>query len=106
MRRKLVIAAVLVAIALVLSIRVNFVKDEGSSGLVLWNGDEAYFLVGTAALGYRFTILDLALEPVRQYFYAPIPATDDTSALTVIRVMPARLEHYEPKSSLSLSKVT
>jgi hypothetical protein len=106
MNRKLVIAAVLVAILLVLSIEINFVKDERCSGLVLWNSDEAYFFVGTAALGYRLRVLDYALEPVRQYFYAPTPATDNTSTLTVIRVTPAGLEHYEPRSSLSLSKVT
>ena len=106
MKRKLVIAAVLVAIALVLSIEVNFVKDESSSGLVLWNSNEAYFFVGTAALGYRFRIVDYALEPLRQYFHAPTPASDNTTALIIIRVTPAGLEHYEPRSSLSLSKVT
>lgn len=106
MKRKLVIAAVLAAIALVLSITVNFVKDESSSGLVLWNSDEAYFFLGTAALGYRFHVLDLGLELVRQYFYAPTPATDSSSTLTIIRITPAGLERYEPKSSLSLSRVT
>lgn len=106
MKRKLVIAAVLVAITLVLSIEVNFVKDESSSGLVLWKGDVAYFFLGTAALGYRFRVFDYALEPLRQYVRAPTPASDNTSALSIIRVTSAGLERYEPKSSLSLSRVT
>ena len=106
MKRKLVIIAVLVAIVLALLVRVNIVKDEKSIGLALWNNDEAYFFVGTATLGYRARVIDYPLEFLRGYFHAPTPASDNASALAIIRVTPAGIERFEPGPHVFLSNVT
>ena len=106
MKRRLVIIAVLVASVLALFVKRNLIRDEKNSGLALWNSNEAYFFVGTSALGYRLRVLDYAIEPLRQYFDAPTPSTDNVSALAIIRVTPSAIERFEPGAHVFLSKVT
>ena len=107
MKRKLLIATLLATIVIVLFVRVNLVRYEESSGLLLWNDSEAYLLVSFSATGFRLSLLDYyALEPLKEYFYAPNPGTDQTGAFTIMRITPTGVESYEPKHHLALQNIT
>lgn len=106
MKKRVVIIIVLVTIAVMLLVRLHVIKYERSDGELLWNDDEAYLFMREATSGYRPTVLELVIEPLREYFYAPALPSENTSSFTVTRITPSGVEDSETIPPLHLARVT
>src|SRR5579864_6946109 len=106
LKRTVVIAGVLIAGTLMLLPKLNFIRYDRSNGELLWKDGEAYLLIGSAKTGFRVSVLDYMLEPVREYFYATALPSDRTSSFTIMRITPSGIERYDGTSRTYLSSVT
>jgi hypothetical protein len=106
MKARVIIAIALAAIALVFFFKLHFIKYTGGGGDVLWKDDEAYLFMYDRPFGYRLSILSYLLEPAKEYFYAPEPATDNKWNLSIIRITSAGAEHHDQESTVDIDDFT
>jgi hypothetical protein len=95
-RKKLtgILIAVVALVALLLSLKVYIIRTD-SRGALLWNADNAYFFIGMADRGYRFSYLRYLAEELRESlpFGASSPSDNHFSAL-VLHVTPDSVQRY------------
>lgn len=87
-------------------VKLDFIRDEGGGGDVLWRKDEAYLFMYDRPIGYRLSILEYLLEPLKEHFYAPATSADDKWILTVLQVAPAGGERHVQESKVDISSFT
>jgi hypothetical protein len=95
-KSKIIIAAILVALALVASFRIYSI-DESSFGWVMWNASEAYLFVQVSDLGYKASGLELPWILFKQLiggFASVVLPEDDHAEIVVIRVNSSGVERH------------
>jgi hypothetical protein len=78
--------------------------NEGATGDLLWNGEEAYLIVSVGSLGYRLSCLQAPMEFLRAYFRAGVSSSDNRSSVFLVKITPDGIQRYETQH-LSLSSV-
>jgi len=87
----IIAAAVLI---LLLSLSVYYVRTD-SGGELFWNADNAYFFIGMADRGYRFSYLGYLVEQVREIFpFGASAPSDKHFSVLVLRVTPSAVQRY------------
>jgi hypothetical protein len=94
-KRSALVAVVVAAVLLVLSVfKVYYVRSTEGGSLV-WNGDEAYIFLGILQRGYRLSYLGFLFEFVKESF--PFGASfpnDKRSSVEVLRITPNAIQSY------------
>lgn len=98
LRQRAVIAIVLIVVALAIFVKLDFIKDEGGGGYILWKDDQAFLFMGGSPIGYRMSVVRYLVEPILELFHAVALPADETSILTVVRITPAGVERSEQGS--------
>jgi hypothetical protein len=106
LRKRATIAMVLVVIALTVFIKLDFIKDEGGGGYVLWKGDEAFLFMSDSPIGYRMSVLGYLVEPILEFLHGGALSADEISAFAVVRVTPTGVERSEQESSVGFYDIT
>lgn len=106
LNRSLVAAVALIAATLLFLPKLNFIRYEPTNGVLLWREDEAYLLIGNGTTGFRLSVFDYMIEPLKEYFYATALPSDSTSSFTIMKITRLGVERYENTSQTSLSRVT
>jgi len=106
MKVRAAITVALAAFALLAFAKLHVLRDEGGGGYILWKGDEAYLFMDDRPLGYRVSMLGYLLEPLREYFNAPVPSDDDKWHLAIIRITPAGVERHDQEPEIGIAGFT
>ncbi len=95
MRRKNVIATVLVLLAMLASaaLRLYYIRND-SGGTLIWNDEEAYLLMSTAQRGLRVRYVSYPLVLLKEFFYGVTPPDDEHVIVTVVHVTASSTERH------------
>jgi len=106
MKARTILSVAIIAIALLVFVKFHFIKYEGGGGYVLWKDDAAYLFMYDAYSGYRLSTMLYILEPVKEYFYAPVLPEIDKRNLAIIRITPAGVERHDQESTVDIEDFT
>jgi hypothetical protein len=59
-----------------------------------------------APSGYRLSVLTLLIEPVKDFFYAPVLSEERKLTCTGLRITPAVAERHEQESTVGFLDIT
>jgi hypothetical protein len=99
LKRIIVTAMVLVLFALAVFVKLDFIKDAGGGGYLLWKNDQAFLFMGDSPIGYRMSVARCLVEPILELFYAVALPADKASIVTIIRITPSGVERSESTAS-------
>lgn len=106
MKKKMLIAAALLAVVALPLVKLCLIRSDGGGGYLIWKNNEAYLFLYDGPVGYRLSFAALLMEPINEFFYAPASPENHTVFTTILHISPSGVERRIQESPNGITDIT